>query len=358
MWYRTDFFKYASAFLLILTIIFLLGQLHFFFAPLFKFVSVLASPILVAGLFYYLLRPLIRIAEENRVSRSLAIGILFVIGITVFVFIVIYIGTFIQSQAHQLITDLPQIIHSGETRVQEILHSKIFGFNLTGSVGKQFTAPIQKGLPFLTDHILQVISALTGIATVFVLVPFILFYFLNEDFRFVKAFLGRVPEAYRHEVLHTLKEIDRTLSAYIIGQVVLSLVLGVLLFIGYLLIGIPYSLILAVFGFITAFIPIFGPIIGVVPALLIGFTENPWSALKILILAIVVHLLESNLIAPHLIGKKLKIHPLTIIFLFLAATSLFGFIGALLAVPVYAVAKIILRSLFRIYQIRKAGRFI
>ena len=355
MWYRADFFKYAAAILLILTIIFLLGQLHFFFEPFIKFITVLASPVLVAGLFYYLLRPLIRLAEENQIPRSLAIGILFVVGITVFIFITIYIGTFIQNQSSQFITNLPQIIHSGESRIEQLLHPKNFGFNISGNVGKQFTAAIQKGLPFLTGHILQAVSALTGIATVLVLVPFILFYFLYEDFRFIKAFLAWVPKTYHYEVSHTLKEIDRTLSTYIIGQVVLSLVLGVLLFTGYLIIGIPYSLILALFGFITAFIPIFGPIIGVVPALLVGFAENPWSALKILILAVVVHLLESNLIAPHLIGKKLKIHPLTIIFLFLAATSLFGFIGALLVVPVYAIAKIILKNLFRIYQTRKAS---
>ncbi|HBF37144.1 MAG TPA: hypothetical protein DDW50_07470, partial [Firmicutes bacterium] len=162
MEYRSNFFKYASAILIVLAITFLLNQLHFFFETFFKFVKVLAAPVLVAGLFYYLLRPFIRLAEENRVPRALAIGILFIIGMGFFIFITLYIGAFIQNQTKQLVTNLPQIILNGEARINELLHPKYFGINFSGNLGQQFTAALRKVLPFLTGHILQTLSALTG----------------------------------------------------------------------------------------------------------------------------------------------------------------------------------------------------
>jgi predicted PurR-regulated permease PerM len=151
-----------------------------------------------------------------------------------------------------------------------------------------------------------------------------------------------------------LDDVDKTLSAYIIGQAIIALTIGILMYIGYLILGLNYALILAVFAMVTAFIPILGAFIGVIPAVLVGLTVNPLMALKVLILMIIVQQLEGNLISPQIIGKRLNIHPLTFIIILLAAASLFGFIGMLIAVPVYAVCKIIGKKIYEIYRMDKS----
>lgn len=125
------------------------------------------------------------------------------------------------------------------------------------------------------------------------------------------------------------------------------------MYLGYLIIGLKYSLILALFALITSFIPLFGSTIGIVPAVLVGLYEGPSAVVKILILMVLVQQLEGNLISPFLIGKRLDMHPLTLILLFLVAASFYGFIGMLIAVPVYAVLKVLSRNTIRIYRLSR-----
>jgi predicted PurR-regulated permease PerM len=107
---------------------------------------------------------------------------------------------------------------------------------------------------------------------------------------------------------------------------------------------------------ITSFIPMFGTIIGVVPALLLGIAVNPFMAVKVLIVAVIVQQIEGNFVSPNVIGKRLDIHPLTVIIIFLGAAALYGFIGMLIAVPFYAVIKVLATGGLRIFRIWRHGR--
>jgi predicted PurR-regulated permease PerM len=350
MQYKEKFFKYTCGAILVLTIIFLLGQLDFFFAPFQKFIAVLFFPVLVSGLLYYLLRPLVRLAERARITRTLAILLLFLLIIIVITLFSVYAGSLISKQFDQLLADLPKIVDAGRIKAEVFLRTKNLGAVLTGKIGEQITTTLQKVLPFLMGNILNAVTALAGIASALLLVPFILFYFLKDDANFSAGFMKHIPHAYQNEVHRMMAEADLTLAAYIIGQAFLALILGILLYIGYLVIGVRYSLILAIFALITSFIPVFGSIIGVIPAILVGLATGPWAIVKILVLVIIVHFFEGNLISPRLIGKRLKVHPLTIIFLFLVSASLFGFVGMLIAAPVYAIGKIFIKSMVKIYK--------
>jgi Predicted permease len=350
MGYRLNFFKYAAGIVLILFMLFLLKQLDGFFIPLQKFMAALFFPILIAGLFYYLLRPLVRLGERARLSKTIAILSIFLFLTLILVFMGRQAGTMIEKQFTQLLADLPGIIDLGRNQAEHFLHTRNLGTLITGRIGQPITAALQKALPYLAVHILDTLAALTSITATLVLAPFILFYFLRDDDKFSRNFLQIIPKSYHNEVRSVIEKTDQTLASYITGQAILAIILGLLLYAGYLLIGVHYPLVLALFALVTSFIPMFGAIIGIIPALLIGLTQNPWLVVKIGMLALLIHLIEGNFIFPHLIGKRLKIHPLTIIILFLAAAPLFGFIGMLIAVPVYAVAKIIITSGMKLYR--------
>jgi predicted PurR-regulated permease PerM len=360
MWFKGKFFKYGAAILLTLLIIFFIGQVDFFLVPFKMFIGTLFFPILIALLLYYLMRPLVNIVEKLHVPRSFAIIIIFLLTFLLIIFIGTYAGSLIGDQLNGLIKDLPGIVQSANNRIYDILRSDEFRTNfgsLSDKIQQQLANYAQSLIPILSKSLFGVFSTVTSIVTVVVVVPFILFYLLKDDKYFVTLLMRWLPARYKKDIVHILKEVDNTLSIYIIGQGMIALILAILMYIGYLVIGLKYAFVLAIFAMITFFIPIFGSIIGILPALLISLAVSPFMAVKILVLMVIVQQLEGNLISPQLMGKRLDIHPLTLILLFLVAASLYGFIGMLIAVPTYAVLKVIVSSIIRIYRVYKANSF-
>ncbi|MFL6562935.1 MAG: AI-2E family transporter, partial [Bacillus sp. (in: firmicutes)] len=150
-----------------------------------------------------------------------------------------------------------------------------------------------------------------------------------------------------------LSDLDEALSSYIHGQIFVSFCIGTLLFLGYLMIGLDYSLLVAIVAMFTNVIPFLGPIIAIIPALIIAILNSPMMVVKVLIVMVVVQQIEGHIISPQVMGRRLEIHPLTIISLLLAAASIGGVLGLILAVPVYAVLKVIVHHTYRLWKLRK-----
>jgi predicted PurR-regulated permease PerM len=164
--------------------------------------------------------------------------------------------------------------------------------------------------------------------------------------------LRLLPKKQRIEGRKILSDMDSKLSSYIQGQILVSLCVGVLMFAGFLIIGIDYALILALVAMFTNVIPFVGPWIGTVPALIVALIDSPVMVGKVLIVIIVVQQFESNFISPQIMGKKMAIHPLTIILLLIVAGRFAGIIGMLLAVPTYAVCKVVVSHTYRLFKLR------
>ena len=353
MWIKDKFFKYSIGTLLVLLIIFF-GRVDYVFEPIKKFIAVLFFPIIVAGLFYYLMRPLVKLLEKIRISKTIAILLVSIFVITLLAIIGTYAGSIITQQLSQLNTNLPDIIRAGQDKVFELANNRNLSWLISNKTMDQISSSLHNIVPLIIGNIFGAFSTLANIAAVLIMVPFILFFFLRDDHIFEKRILEVVPLKYREDAHSILDEADKTLSVYIRGQAILAIVLGILMYIGYRIIGLQYPLILALFATLTAFIPYFGSAIGIIPAALIGLSQGPFTVVKILIIMVAVQQLEGNLISPFLVGKQLDIHPLVIILLFLVAASFYGFVGMLVCVPVYAVLKIVAKSLLKIYKLRKA----
>ncbi|MNI37614.1 pheromone autoinducer 2 transporter [compost metagenome] len=142
------------------------------------------------------------------------------------------------------------------------------------------------------------------------------------------------------------------ISHYIRGQIIVSFCIGILMYIGFLIIGLDYSLVLAIIASCTSIVPYLGPAIAITPALIIATVTSPFMLLKLIIVWTVVQLVEGKFISPQIMGKSLQMHPITIIFVILTAGNLFGVIGIILAVPGYAVLKVIATHLFQWFEMR------
>src|SRR5690606_10521720 len=163
-----------------------------------------------------------------------------------------------------------------------------------------------------------------------------------------------VSEEHKPEGRKLLEDVDETLSNYKVGQAIVAVVVGFFMFIGYVIIGLDYALSLAVFAMFLIIVPFLGPLIGVIPAIFVALMSGePFMAIKVLIVLLIVQQLEGNLVTPNIMGSRLNIHPLTIILLLLIAAALYGFVGILIAIPLYAVLKTVVHNLRLFIRLRK-----
>jgi len=266
------------------------------------------------------------------------------------------IGVIVVEQFQQLFKNLPYFIDIAGNKTIEFFNENTEFISMyipIQQIEQEISSSIERVIPFLSHSIIVSITSIVNIAALLVVVPFILFYLLKDDRIFYENLIRIVPENHKKNIREVLRDIDSTLSNYLIGQSIVALTIGTLLYIAYLILGLDYALILALFGMITAYIPILGAFIGALPAVFIGLTVSPIMAIKVVIVIIIAQQLEGNLISPQLMGKRMNIHPLVFIILLLAAASVAGFIGMLIVVPVYSVLKVIVKNIIRMY---KAGK--
>lgn len=354
---KNSLLRWMIAILLLLLIIFMMGQIDFFWDPFKKLIATLFPPILVSGILYYILRPLVRMLVKVKVNKLLAIVIVIIGATAVAVLSGTYVGVVVSVQMNEFISNLPKIISAASDKLGDVVKNQTYLAPYVDSLEKQIGSNIQSTIPQLGRSLFDVVSIITNAATIILVVPFILFFFLKEDNDFVDNVMKKSPAKFRASVGDVLEDVDITISTYITGQIIMALLLGVMMYIGYLVIGLQYSAILAIFALVASLIPLFGSILGVIPALFVGMAINPFMAVKIIIIMLIAQQVQSSFIGPLLIGKRMNIHPLTLILLFIVAGALYGFVGMLLAVPAYGVLKIFVSSglkLFRLWRMKRA----
>ncbi|GGF10179.1 UPF0118 membrane protein YueF [Halobacillus andaensis] len=353
MWLNHSYFKYMTGFILALISIYLLSLLDAF-APIGTIISTLFYPILIAGFFYYICSPIVQLLSKVKfIPRTLAILIVYASAAGLFYLLYRLLAATIQSQVSNLSSNLPEDLKKSAQEAEKTIEENDMGVVSLSSIRQKATSFFSDLASAAGDHATEIFSAITGAATVLVVVPFVLFFLLKDGHRLLPFLMNFIPAKHQEEGKKILKNIDQTLGAYIIGQITVAFTDGVLMYIGYLIIGIDYALVLSIFVFLTAVVPFFGPLIGVLPAVVVSLTQDPAMVIYVFIVLIVVQQLEGNIVAPVVLGNRLNVHPLTIILLLIVAAALYGFIGMLIAVPLYAVLKVTLKNLYHFYRLRR-----
>ncbi|MYL20328.1 AI-2E family transporter [Halobacillus litoralis] len=341
--------------ILLALLILLLHQIQFFFDPVMTYIGAIALPLIGGGILFYLSRPLLKLLEHYKVPRILGIVIIFLLFIVLGYIITQFIAPVAQEQFTRLVDNIPdmaEMIGEGVTywqQNQDIIPSQ---FNATiDNVANNLESYLQDA----STVVINVVSQLISFVFALVLIPFFLFFMLKDGDKlipFIRQFLGRKAGKSFAKLAH---DIDHTLHSFILGQLTVSIVVGLLLLVGYLIIDLPYALTLSLFAMVMNVIPFVGPFLAVVPAILVGLFEDPILAVWVAVITIIAQQLEGNFVSPNVMGKALSIHPLTIITLILAAGSLAGFLGLLFAIPTYAVIKTIVRHFYQEWLERRTA---
>ena len=198
------------------------------------------------------------------------------------------------------------------------------------------------------------IGAVTSITMTIVTVPFVLFYMLKDGPKLLPNIKRMLPDKQADVIGDLLVKMSDTIAKYISGQVIECLFVGTFSAIGYGLVGIPYALLIGMFAGITNIIPYLGPYIGLVPAIFIALSMSFKEVILVIVVCVVVQQIDGNLVYPNVIGKSLDIHPLTIIMILLAAGNIAGLLGMILAIPLYAVSKVVVTYVYDIIKLQNS----
>lgn len=185
------------------------------------------------------------------------------------------------------------------------------------------------------------VGVLFNIAAIFL----IAFFWTIESDRIKRSAVALLPLSRRDPARELIAEIEQRVGGYVIGQLTLSLIIGSLSLVAYLIIGLPYAPLLALFVAVMEIIPVVGPLIGAVPALVIGFSISPATALWTVLASLIIHQLESNFFGPRVMKRTLGMRPLVTLLALTAFGTLFGVLGAIVALPLASVLQLFLDRL-------------
>lgn len=347
--FRSKYFRYGCYLLLALLIIFMFGKVDFFLSPFQSFIYSIIFPLLFGGLLYYILRPLVRLLEKAKFPNIWAILLAFVIVLSVLVLLSSYTGTIVKTQFTEFAQSLPTLFDQAKNTVNNFLDSDLFSYLNIQDIDSRISGFVESVTRSIGKGTINFIGAVTNIGSIIIIIPIILFYFLKDGNKFSNSVARFFPLSQKSNIRKILTDIDYVLSNYIAGQLLVAFLIGVFMYIGYLIIGLKYSLILAIFAMITCIIPFFGPWLGIIPAILLSLASDPFMAVKIFIVMMVVQQIDNNFISPQVMKKSMDIHPLTVILLLMGIIPILGFIGLIVVIPLYSAIKITIKNIIEMY---------
>nr|WP_209979370.1 AI-2E family transporter [Paenibacillus eucommiae] len=349
-------------FLLVLLLIglniFILNKISYVFTPFIVLLKTIILPIILTGVVFYLLNPIVDMLEQRKVKRIYSILILYLLIIGIVTVLILNIIPLIRVQILSLIENFPTYSKEIELRFEKWIGGDFFN-QLQQTIGintEELTKNASEWATKLLSNSWSGIGGFLGVLSetllAIVTVPFILFYLLKDGKKLLPFILNYVPTSLNEQTEQVMQEMNHQISSYIRGQIIISFCIGFLLYMGYLIIGLEYSLVLAVIAACTSIVPYLGPAIAITPALIVATVTSPVMLLKMIAIWTIVQLIEGKFISPQIMGRSLQIHPITIIFVILTAGNLFGVVGIILAVPGYAVIKVIATHLFNWFKFR------
>ncbi|WP_158602187.1 AI-2E family transporter [Cohnella endophytica] len=351
-------FRIGYGIIVILLIAYLAKRVDYLFNPIGAVFAALFIPVLVSGMFYYILRPPVRLLSKW-LPLSLSIVIVYLVMLGFMYLFSWLIWPPIRVQSMNLVENFPDIVETvrqwllnlqKHEWVRSISTDETFS---SQNLASQLSTTLGDVLNSVVGSVRSLINIMMSFFLMLGLVPFIIYYMLSEGDKFPSAVLKLVPSHLREETHAAMKEIDLSMGSFIMGKLITSLVMGTLAFIGYLIIDLPYPLLLGLIAAITNVIPYLGPVFASVPAIIVALTVSPIDAVWVCVVIVVANQIESNIVSPRIMGKQLKVHPLTIMLLVLGVGAIIGPLGMIIVVPLYAILKIIV---IRIYQFNKNNR--
>lgn len=291
-------------------------------------VTVFLSYIIMAAL-----NPFVRQLVKLRIPKIVAIVFVYAIVIAFIILLVIPILPFFISQIQALLKAIPAYI-DGASQALGIQVNK----DQINSVISPIASSVGQNAFSVTS---KVFGGIFSVITLFILS----FYMLVDRNRIGKSIPGILPDGYREKGILTIHLVEEKLGAWLRGQVVLSLAIGLITWVALTILGIPFALPLAILAGFLEIIPTLGPIIAAIPATIVALAISPVMAISVIGVYVGIQLAENNFLVPKIMQKAVGLNPVVIIIAILIGGNLMGVAGALLSIPFASATIIIFRAL-------------
>jgi predicted PurR-regulated permease PerM len=313
------------------------------------------TPFVAAALLAYMGDPLADRMQKLKMPRTVAVVAVFLITFVVLALLVLLVGPLIKTQVGALFQALPDIAHKVE---QEWLPSVTGWLNLDAGedVGiGPFLARYSDMVGSWSGKILLSVSrsggALAAAVLSLFLVPILTFYLLRDWDNILVHIGALIPESQRDTVLKLARDTDEVLSAFLRGQILVMAALATIYSIGLGLVGLKFAVAIGVVSGLVSFVPYLGFVFGIALAgLTVALEPNPlWQLVGVVATFSIAQFIEGSVLTPKLVGDRIGLHPVIIIFAVAAGGQLFGFFGILLALPAAAVLSVLVRFAYDRY---------
>jgi predicted PurR-regulated permease PerM len=316
-------------------------------------------PYVIGLVVAYLVLPLVNSLERRMPSRLRARNLSRPLSILiVYLIVVLFIaGNFaflippVVKQGQILWKQIPELAGQGQ-----ILAAEWLG-RYQATIPLDIQQRVQSNLENLANIIGQalqegatrtvsIISSTVGFFLGILVIPFWLFYILNDEAKVREGVLALIPEGIKPDLLNILRVTDDIFSAYIRGQLILCLFIGAMATIGLLIVGVDFALLLGLIAGAFEIFPFVGPILGAIPALFVALVQSPVTALWTLLVFIIIQQIENLFLVPKVASGSVKLHPALIMVVLVVGNEALGLWGMLLAVPVTAVVRDVFKYLY------------
>jgi len=280
---------------------------------------------------------------KKGVNKKAASSIIIVglIGLILLIFIVLIPSIFRESlNINKAINDLQFYLSNANMKIKVLNRSKVIS-GIMNNVYNKSNAQIL----VIFDKIFDSIMGLGENIITYMVSPLIIYYFLCDSENMINKALIICPPESRNVIKKIIEDIDKVLGRYIISQLILCGIITIATFLILVYMNIDFPLILSLINGVFNIIPYFGPIFGVLPAILIGLLKSPQIALYTALWLFALQQIEGNILSPKIIGESISMHPLTVIFLLMIGGKVGGILGMILAVPLGVVIKVIYEDL-------------
>ncbi len=305
-------------------------------------------------------RRLARIFKGGRAARPVAIVLVYLLTIGLLVAFVAVVVPIVsqqfrvlwgnraelQAQAQRL---ADQALGWYERSVPEDIQTQIAD-TLRRAAGT-ITAALQSGVVRTFSVLTSTVSFIIGMSVV----PFWLFYLLNDSVKAQRGLLGLIPSRFRADFRSLLRIVDGIFGAYLRGQLLLCVFIGVMATVGLMVLGVQYSALLGLLAGIFEILPFIGPILGLVPAVIVATIQAPLLGLWTLILFVAIQQIENLFLVPRISGQAVELHPTIIMVVLVVGNEVAGLWGMILAVPLTAVLRDVFKYLYLRFQDEPLG---
>jgi len=324
---------------------------------LFYLLAPVLTPFVAAGLLAYIADPLADRLQRLKLPRTLAVVVVFLTTFLVLALLVLLVGPLIKSQISALFQALPDIAR----QVEQVWLPTLLGW-INVDPGEDvgvgaFLARYSDMVGSWSGKILLGVGKSGGVLAAAVLslflIPILTFYLLRDWDSFILHLGALVPHSQRETVFQLARDTDSVLSAFLRGQILVMLALAVIYTLGLSLVGLKFAVAIGVVAGLVSFVPYLGFVFGIgLAGLTVALEPNPlWNLVGVIATFTIAQMIEGSFLTPKLVGDRIGLHPVIVIFAVAAGGQLFGFFGILLALPAAAVLSVLIRFAYHRYLI-------